>query len=69
MKKVETKTVEDLANDLVKVYNDLRNEEVNANHAKGLANVVNVVIKSQRLIIDYDKQTGTVRDMPLMLPK
>jgi len=50
--------VTELRNDLIKVYNQLRENEIGLQEAKELANVSGKILSSAKTQMEYNKMTG-----------
>jgi hypothetical protein len=51
--------VTELRNDLIKVYNQLRSQEIGQTEAKELSNVSGKIISSAKTQMEYNKMTGS----------
>lgn len=55
METINVATNKDLRNDLMQVYNDLRNGAINKGTAKEIANVAGKILSSAKSQLDYNK--------------
>lgn len=53
--KINVITNNELRNDLMKVYNELRNGDINKGTAKEIANVAGKILSSAKTQLDYNK--------------
>ena len=53
--KINVVTNNELRSDLTKVYNELRNGEINKGTAKEIANVAGKILSSAKTQLDYNK--------------
>ena len=51
--------VTDLRDDLIKVYDQLRSNEIGMSEAKGLANVAGKILSTGKSQMEYNKMVGT----------
>lgn len=56
---MKVKNIEGLTEDLVCVYNDLREQKIGKSHAKELANVAGKLISASKTKMEYNKMTGS----------
>ena len=52
------KNIEDLRNDQIEVYNDLKSGKIGQSQAKELANVAGKIMSSCKIQMEYNKMTG-----------
>ena len=63
---METKNVENLRNDLLKVYDGLRKGKIGLDEAKQAANVSGKIIGSVKIQIQYNKMVQSKERIPFM---